>query len=181
MKSFEQIIEIVNEKFKGKYRKGTVNNEKIPAALHSLVVFYAAYRYGVSIEWVLRAILCHDLLEDTDTTVDELREWIGDDATNVVIELTFRPDEMEKSQYISSFGEKSVAAIVAKEIDRIENVKDFEVTDYNYAAKYFHKADRLHYIFYYRKEEIVSLFGIEVFHAIDLELRNMRDKYGVRK
>jgi (p)ppGpp synthase/HD superfamily hydrolase len=166
MLTIAQTIDYVYHKFDGKFRKGTVGGEQIPAALHSLGVFYAAYRYGVHDLSALRGYAAHDVLEDTDTTVDELIEKLGHEATNIVEEMNFDPKTGSKALYMASFQNKSIKAVVGKAIDRIENVNDFKVSDPEYAKIYIKKANELFKTFNSRSTEIVNTFGADVYVRI---------------
>lgn len=164
MLSLPQTIDFVYQKFNGQFRKGGPQGELIPSFVHSLNVMYAGYRVGITNPDVLKGYLCHDLYEDTNTTKEELVEKIGTKAEGIVEEMTYRPAPgFFKRNYLNTFKDKSVYALIGKELDRTENVKDFLLTDSEYAVTYFWKAETVHDAFFARRLEIIDVFGEMVY------------------
>lgn len=135
-------LELVLKWHKNQMRSGALNGVHLPFLVHPISVMKTA-------------CMCHDTKEDTEITWKELREVIGDEATNIVAELTYEGNTPEeKAEYIKSFREKSIEALVIKIADRLNNVKDFILTKPEYANKYFNKAESLFEALVDRKEEL---------------------------
>jgi guanosine-3',5'-bis(diphosphate) 3'-pyrophosphohydrolase len=98
----------------------------IPYVIHPIRVALILRSVGYSEfkhENLMIAALCHDLIEDTETTFEELSEQFGKQVALFVDELT-RPDNTNKDEWINTFETKSMEAKVIKMADRIDNLKD---------------------------------------------------------
>jgi len=163
----ENVVQFANEAHKGQYRKGS----GLPYIVHPIGVLQM-----IGADWCIsdfdlwKATLCHDVLEDTAVTYEELRKVIGDFSASIVRELTFEVDpdnpllnHEQKAQYMKTFNDKSVSALVIKCADRFCNVCDFMATCSDYARKYWKKADDLMDTMFSRGDEIVDAFGVDAF------------------
>lgn len=76
----------------------------------------------------IRAALCHDTLEDTQTTDEELKICIGEHAANLVRELTnqrYKIEQIGKEAYMSEKLMKlSNEALLVKLADMLYNITD---------------------------------------------------------
>jgi GTP diphosphokinase / guanosine-3',5'-bis(diphosphate) 3'-diphosphatase len=106
-------------------RKGC---DQIPYINHPIKVVYILQKIGKEIdEGLLSAAILHDVLEDTSTTEQELREIFGDKITDLVIEVT---DDMSltyddrKRYQIKKAPALSVDAKKIKIADKISNIQD---------------------------------------------------------
>ncbi len=86
-------IKFAANKHQGQNRKG----KAVPYIVHPLEVFNILYRMGAD-ENLLVAGLLHDVLEDTDTTVDELKAEFGEDVAELV-EYMHSEEEVIKNKY----------------------------------------------------------------------------------
>ncbi|GAA5888575.1 hypothetical protein JCM16303_000877 [Sporobolomyces ruberrimus] len=76
---------------------------------------------------VLCAALCHDILEDTDVTEEELRKAVGDKVTDIVLECSDDKNlgKMERKQaQIDHAKDKSDLAKHVKLADKLSNLND---------------------------------------------------------
>ena len=166
----------------------------LPFVFHTIGVTELVWRWGCGVPKLLRAMPCHDLLEDTYCTFDELASTIGEESATIVAELTFyqneRPPgsrepakghthlepnvEITKAQWIEGFGKRSPEAIVGKIADRIHNSADFKFTQPDYALKYFNKANPLFHAFHSRRDELVSVFGEPSIKEVETALDDTR-------
>lgn len=76
---------------------------------------------------VLCAAILHDTIEDTHTTVDELREHFGHRITDIVLEVTddkSMSKEQRKKLQIEHASHKSPEARLVKLADKICNLRD---------------------------------------------------------
>lgn len=73
---------------------------------------------------ILSAGLLHDILEDTDTTYEELVKKFGENIANLVNELTHEGQKDEKGFYFPRL--KSKEAIIIKFADRLSNISRME-------------------------------------------------------
>jgi len=103
---------------------------------------------------VIAALHLHDVIEDTPTTLEELRSFCPDETIELVDALTKRfgaskdytPEElkMHKACYYNGI-EQTPGAIAAKTIDRIDNLRDMmrtahrSPTMFRWATTYFAK------------------------------------------
>ena len=115
------------EKHKGQYRK----DGKTPYIKHPLGV--AAQVQEVSNDRdILQAALLHDVVEDTETSIDEIRGYFGSVVAGLVGELTKDKDERErlnlgKREYtLYKMVTMSNKALIVKLCDRLENIKDLK-------------------------------------------------------
>lgn len=124
---FFKAINFAEKKHKGQIRKGS----KKPYVSHPQRVADLLGRFkdsSVNYEALLAAAMLHDTVEDTDTSIEEIREEFGDLVANIVKELT--SDEkmiakvgkaeylMKKMVKLSSYG------LLLKLLDRLDNVTD---------------------------------------------------------
>ncbi|MHA1724663.1 MAG: HD domain-containing protein [Promethearchaeota archaeon] len=111
---------------------------KIPYIIHPLRVFillrWAGYSEFIDKNLMVVALL-HDILEDTDTTSEEIEEKFGPDILSLVMELT-RPKKIEKEQWLKSFKTCSREAKIIKLADRIDNLNDLKSNHWSKEWKY---------------------------------------------
>ena len=72
-------IEFATKKHSGQFRKSTA----IPYILHPLEVLQILYSLRADTNVMIAGVL-HDTVEDTDTTLDEIKELFGDDVATLV-------------------------------------------------------------------------------------------------
>jgi (p)ppGpp synthase/HD superfamily hydrolase len=170
---FEKIVKIHS----GQFRKANV--VQLPYAFHPMQVMLLLYDIGLSEAeylYILFACLGHDVLEDTDFTVEALTELIGERAVSIVKELTFISDKKgkeyqeEKKRHLYEFKSKSIEALVIKVADRICNVLDFMKTDKEYAKIYCGKAIGLWEAFESRLNEVGEFFGQDFAKALNTKV-----------
>ena len=104
----------------------TRKSANIPYAIHPVRVILILRSVGFSEfehENLMIAALCHDLIEDTDTTFEEISDQFGVQVALIVDELS-RPDNTNKNDWINTFETKSKEAKIIKMADRIDNLKD---------------------------------------------------------
>ena len=123
----------------GTFRKRTIQGTRLPYIVHPMAVMTRVWKWGCGSPTVMLAAISHDLIEDVPSLDRKaLRDIIGEEAYSVVMELSFFGDN--KGEYMNSFSDKSIEAVVVKLADRIENVNDFSVADPDYAIRYANKA-----------------------------------------
>ena len=169
----EAAINLVLKWHKGQNRSALLNGINLPFIIHPISVMKRVWRWGFATLPRLKACVTHDTKEDTDITWEELREGIGNEATDIVAELTYEGNTTEeKAEYLKSFRDKSIDALGIKIADRLDNVTDFMLTKPEYANKYFDKAELLFQAFVDRKEE----FDTEVWNNINEDIGKCRDE-----
>lgn len=106
---------------------------------------------GVTDVKVIVAALLHDTVEDTETTLDEVRAFFGDRVASIVAEVTddkSLPKEERKRLQVEKAASKSDAAKLVKLADKISNLRDIVATppaDWNAERRrdYFEWAHRV--------------------------------------
>lgn len=109
-----------------------------PYIVHSQSVANLVEKYGGDINMIAAAWL-HDTLEDTDTTLDELKDHFNNNITQYVLELTSEPiqDKSKKGEiYVQKMNHMSPGALLIKLCDRLNNVSDFDNAKPSFVAKY---------------------------------------------
>lgn len=158
----QSVIEFAVGAHSGQFRKGT----GLPYIVHPLAVMSQIADWEIYCPKIWKAAICHDILEDCpNVCYKDLCDVIGEDSASIVQELTFapvndgRPENLQKEDYMKSFGTKSLEALVVKVADRICNTLDFVSTNPSYASKYFKKADCLFETVLNRGEQLLEKFG----------------------
>ena len=152
-----------------RFRKGEDKEGlKLPYIIHPLQVLYRIQRWGITERtnenfdfW--KAVLFHDILEDTSLVAEDLMATLGERAVKIVLELT-KDEATSKDEYMKGFATKSIEALVGKIADRLCNVEDFVWQNPKYAKKYMVKARPLFETMYLRQQEIRDRFGEKVWN-----------------
>lgn len=109
-----------------------------PYIYHPLAVAELMKKYGYDIDYQVAAVL-HDVLEDTDTIEDEVKEF-GMPVYEAV-KLVTRPDGMDETEYVHRILENPMAAAV-KNADKIHNLYEIAFSEDKQAiARYARKAE----------------------------------------
>lgn len=170
MERLQKAIELAVKFHANQFRKEhNAAGCRIPFIVHPMQVMKLVFDWGAGTPANLAAAICHDMLEDTDVTDDQLISVIGNDAYQIVNELTFheqgadpRDKQEQKNAYLQTFATKSVNALVIKLADRACNVQDFiNGGDGKYASKYARKAQPLYDAVMDRIDEIESVYGLK--------------------
>jgi len=101
----------------------------VPYITHPIMVAFKLHGYGFP-ETVIAAALCHDVLEDTAVSEDELRQELGD-VVNIIKEVSEDKGlawEERKKQYIESIRTASTEAKAVSAADKVHNAENFLAT-----------------------------------------------------
>ena len=136
MKLVDKAIEFAMKAHNGQYRK----NIKIPYFSHCMEVMKRVSLYTED-EDILSIAICHDLLEDTKITYEELQKHFNDRVARGVKDCTRitgdNASKLEKYVFLESFHSKSLDSILVKISDRLCNVNDYHTTQKGtYYSKY---------------------------------------------
>ncbi len=82
-RAFALAFALANHWHTGHMRKGT----EIPYISHLMAVSALVLEYGGTLEQASAALL-HDVIEDTDCTIDEIIKLVGNDVAQIVLECT---------------------------------------------------------------------------------------------
>jgi (p)ppGpp synthase/HD superfamily hydrolase len=151
-KQYEDAIELVRERFDGKFDKGghayVGHLFRIAGTISTKIIDDLLLRDeqsdGTPFYSKARIVaLLHDILEDTDTTVDELRELeFDEDIIQSVIAITRRKDETSYYDYIERVKKDDLARCVKifdlednMDIKRLTSLED---KDLKRISKYWH-------------------------------------------
>ena len=119
----------------GQTRKYT----KKPYHAHPSSVANTVSRFGARDE-VIAAAWLHDVLEDTQVTYEQLREFFGDEVAFLVLELTERPRKGKRAHRkrieCRRLARVSEEAQMIKLADLIDNTKDIVKYDPDFARVY---------------------------------------------
>lgn len=158
---------------KGKYRKGSTNEEYInhPIRVAELVKKYKGK--SRNIETLVSAAFLHDTLEDTSATFNDLVERFGSQVAYLVNELTTikeLKDEVGKAKYLAiELSHMSNWALVIKLCDRLDNISDLENMDEAFRNKYIHETKYI--IFHLLNSRVLTKTQMEIIKDITLTLK----------
>ncbi|PIE24098.1 MAG: phosphohydrolase [Planctomycetota bacterium] len=114
------------QKHKAQQRKGSGE----PYIVHPLgVATILSEEAGISDPATLAAALLHDCIEDTDSSAEELRQYFGEEITELVLELSddmSLPKATRKREQIRKAGQLSPKACLVKMADKLHNLRDIE-------------------------------------------------------
>lgn len=156
-KEFTDAIVLINKKFEDKVDKGgkpyinhlfsvanrlkkNITDLTLHEAPEEVILFYQKCRV---------VALLHDILEDTNTTVDGLKDnGFSDDIIDAVVAITRRKDEKSYIDYIDRLKSNDMAKCVKiydlednMNITRLQNIDDSDlkrIKKYFYCHKYLH-------------------------------------------
>ena len=123
---YEDVLKFATKKHAGQFRAdGVTPYIEHPIKVAELVVKYKKSR---NIDQIVAAALLHDVLEDTYTSYQELKDCFGEMVASMVMEVTtasYMPVLVGKSNYLKhKMLDMSPYALVIKLADRLSNVMD---------------------------------------------------------
>lgn len=131
--NIESCIEYIKEKHKGQKRKhGT------PYYTHPAEVSNILKEKGFGIECQIVGLF-HDLLEDTDTTYDEIEKITNTEIAKSVKLLT-KESGYDMKQYIERIKDNEMARMV-KLADRIHNLSEAHLASKEFQCKYIKETE----------------------------------------
>lgn len=126
---YKIVEEYVKKKHEGQTRKDGIT----PYYLHPIGVAKILEEKGF--DELYRIVgLCHDLIEDTDTTYEELLKITNKQVVKYVMLLTKEPGYIDE-QYIKRISKSDITKMV-KLADRIYNLRDSLNADEEFRKKY---------------------------------------------
>ena len=117
--------------FAEKAHKGQIRKSGLPYILHPVSVAYILVELGMDTTSIVAALL-HDVVEDTDVTLDQVRKLFGKEITNIIdgvtkigkIPLMSREEEQaENLRKMLIAMENDVRVIIVKLADRLNNMR----------------------------------------------------------
>jgi len=113
----QKTVAFVIERHNGQFR----NDGTTPYVTHPITVAMMCLQKGTDADFAVVALL-HDVLEDTDTTEEELREIYPKDIVDDVVALT--KDPARKGEYLESLHKENIRVRTVKAADRLHNLRD---------------------------------------------------------
>ena len=124
-----EAIEFAVKKHSGQFRKATA----IPYILHPLEVLQILYSMRADINLLIAGVL-HDTVEDTDTTLDEIKELFGDDVAMLVASNSEDKSKSWDERKSHTINELLVADERVKMLIMADKLANLRSIAYDYAA-----------------------------------------------
>lgn len=124
----EEMIEYIQEKHKGQKRK-----QGTPYYLHPIAVSNLLKEKGFPMDYQIVGLF-HDLLEDTDTTYNEILKLSNKTIADAVKLLT-KEDGYIMKEYIERIQNNEIAKMV-KLADRLHNISETHLASEEFKQKY---------------------------------------------
>lgn len=132
MREFETLWEAINFAFR-KYSPLKRKSGEDPFVIHPIRVTMILRAAGFS-EFkdrnLMLAALFHDLIEDTNLTFEDLKAEFGKEVASIVKELS-KPENISKEEWLRAFNTSSREAKLIKMADRIDNLMDMKIPEWN--------------------------------------------------
>jgi len=134
---FEKAIVFATKAHEGQFRKGS----GLPYIVHPLQAMLTLFEIKkTNYPYLLGTVLLlHDVVEDTDVTIETIALEFGHNVASIVYELTSDEDEKQrigKSQYLNNkITKMSSFAKRCKLIDRLVNIRDSKLMDKPFRIK----------------------------------------------
>ena len=122
----ERALRLATRAHEGQKRKDV----DLPYIIHPVAVALIVAQYGFS-ETVIAAALCHDVLEDTEVTEDELRDELGDDVATIVKLLSYDEGiswEEQRKRYVEVVRAAPIEVKAVSTADKIHNARSLIAT-----------------------------------------------------
>lgn len=127
-------IDYIKEKHKDQKR-----SQGTPYYLHPIAVSNILKRKGCSIDIQIIGLL-HDILEDTDTTFEELIHKSSYDIANIVRILS-KTKDYNMEAYIQGIKDNEIAKLV-KLADRLHNLSEAHMTNLKFQKRYIEETEK---------------------------------------
>lgn len=134
MLNIEEYKKYIEKKHYGQTRK-----QGTPYYLHPIAVCEILKEKGFPIEYQI-AGLFHDLLEDTDATLSEIRD-ISNDEIAEAVRLVTKEKGYNMDDYISRISASQMAKAV-KLADRLHNLSETHLASESFKEKYINETER---------------------------------------
>jgi len=144
MNMIEKAKTFATKAHEGQVRKYT----GVPYIVHPIEVSEIVAEYNGSQEMIAAALL-HDVVEDTDVTIEEIRSEFGNSVASLVDDLTDVSKledgnrAVRKAMDREHTAKASAAAMVVKAADLISNGRDIKVNDPSFAKIYLKEMNLL--------------------------------------
>ena len=191
MDKLKNAITFAYDAHKGTYRK----NSDQPYIFHPVEVLSLA-SYITNDEDILCAAVLHDTVEDTEATIEEIREQFGDRIADMVSVETEdkrgqvnkkgtweirKQENIDKIKNCNSLGAKIVCLC-----DKISNLRSFHILYLQHGEdmwKIFNMNDPLMHYWYYNtlKDALVELKDYAIYKEYCFLIDTMFDKYKEKK
>ena len=132
-----QALNFAKHAHKGQFRKYT----KQPYITHPIRVAAMVMERDLS-EHAIAAALLHDVVEDTDYTLENITGRFGTEIGKLVDDLTNKPKDKKLSREVRKkidrdrLADVSVEAKIIKLLDRFDNLSDMGLADLEFRNKY---------------------------------------------
>lgn len=114
--NFNDIIQYISQKFQGQFRKFS----KQPAVTHSLKVAELIHKVTKDNKLTIIALL-HDVLEDTKTDWNELKDKFGEEIAKSVQKLTINKKQLQKKIQVLKNKEEAKAIYLISAMLKMDN------------------------------------------------------------
>jgi hypothetical protein len=156
----DRAIEFAVLQHAGQYR----NNGTTPYIMHPMDGLKGLLKKGVSKEVLLAGFACHDVIEDTGCTYEELVAAVGKEVADLVMEVTKMGIDdqgiVEKMAFIKGIVGKSTDALLLKIQDRFCNYTDYLSANRRwYPGYYAMQAYPYYEELRKRRDQIIEEFG----------------------
>ena len=152
--TFNDYIDYIKEKHKGQYRKQGTEYYTHPVAVAKIL-----REKGFNEDYQV-AGLFHDLLEDTDTTYEELVSISNEEIAKAVVLVTKEKD-YDMNEYINRIKNNDMAHAV-KLADRLHNLTEAVYADEGFKEKYIKETEE-----YYLDLAKNTIFEEEIINALE--------------
>lgn len=130
---YNKYIEYIKEKHKGQKRK-----QGTPYYLHPIEVSKILEKKGFSKDYQV-AGLFHDLIEDTDTTYEEILQISNKEVVEAV-KLVTKENGYKMQEYMSRIKKNNMAKMV-KLADRLHNLSETHLTEIEFQTRYIKETE----------------------------------------